>query len=256
MLYLTYILQFVVDRFNDRTLPQQYLIAHCHQAVFHVVPDLGDELHPIDEEELGELFADIALIGKQLPEDPVQEPFALQRGPIIGTGLSDGEIEYFALVVYDDVQLEAMEPAHGRFPRIGNSLEDFVAANALIFADADGRGIYERNPRALSQTAGFQEQGQGHQVLLHQFCKPIVRNGIWELVCHVLLKVEQVEMFERPKSAQLKDDHNGDDLAFGHYRWALWRVADEVLIDELVIFFAKFVDDTENFSNFRIDYHR
>jgi hypothetical protein len=34
-----------------------------------------------------------------------------------------------------------------------------------------------------------------------------------------------VKMLERPETAQLEDDGNGNDLASGHYRWTFGGVA-------------------------------
>ncbi|MDT0652038.1 hypothetical protein RM529_18005, partial [Zunongwangia sp. F297] len=73
---------------------------------------------------------------------------------------------------------------------------------------------------------------------------------------HMHLHIILVKMLERPKTAQLEDNGNGNNLAPGHYRWTFGGVTQKVVLDDPVIFFAKLVQRTKNFGNFRIDYHR
>jgi hypothetical protein len=41
------IFQFVVNCFNNRSFPEKYFISHCHQAVFHIVFDTGNQVQTI-----------------------------------------------------------------------------------------------------------------------------------------------------------------------------------------------------------------
>ena len=52
MFYLRDILRFIVDRFNQGSLPQQNLIGYAHQRVLHIVLYLGDKLYAIKKEVL------------------------------------------------------------------------------------------------------------------------------------------------------------------------------------------------------------
>ena len=46
VLDLTDIFQLVVDRFNDRSFPQQYPIENWHQPIFHVFSTPSNQLQP------------------------------------------------------------------------------------------------------------------------------------------------------------------------------------------------------------------
>ena len=56
MFQLRDVLQFVVDRLNDRPFAKQYLVGDAHQAVLHVVLHLGYQLNAIDEQFLEQFF--------------------------------------------------------------------------------------------------------------------------------------------------------------------------------------------------------
>lgn len=204
MLYLADVLQFVVYRFYYRAFPQQYLVGHGHQGVLHVVPDGCDKLYPVDEQHFHQAFPYIALIGEELSVYPVKETFFFERFPIVHVRLRYGKVEYFSPVVYDDVQFEAMEPAHGRTPRSGDALEYLVVGDALVLADPDRGRINEGNTGAVAKTASLKEQGHGHQVALHKLGKPVIGDRIGEVVLHMGLYVEYIKMLEAPETAQLE----------------------------------------------------
>lgn len=66
MLDLRDIFQLINDRFDDGSLAQQDLIDQQHQAVLHVLAQLGDQLQvEIPPELLHQLLRDVAAIAKQ-----------------------------------------------------------------------------------------------------------------------------------------------------------------------------------------------
>lgn len=210
---LTNVLQFIIDRFYDGPFPEQYFIGYGHQAVFHVVPYVGYEMDTVHEKHLGKFLAHIALVGVQLAEYPVQETLLFQRRPVIFAGLGYSEIEYLALVVYDDVELKTVEPSHRGLPGIGNAFENLVSANALILADPYRCRVHEGYTCALAKATGLEEDGHRHQVLLHQLGKPIVGNRPGKLPPHMSLYIKEIEVLESPEPAQVEENCYGDDLA-------------------------------------------
>ena len=69
MLQLRDVLQFVVDRLNDRPFAKQYLVGDAHQAVLHVALHLGYQLDAIDEQFPKQLFRYVALVSDQQQRD-------------------------------------------------------------------------------------------------------------------------------------------------------------------------------------------
>lgn len=63
-------------------------------------------------------------------------------------------------------------------------------------------------------------------------------------------------MLESPEPAQIKKDRYGNDLALGHPRGAFGGIAQKGLVDYLVIFLAKFIDNTKLIRNFIVTEHR
>ena len=66
MIDLRLILELVVDGLDDEAFTQQELVAHQHQAVFHIGVDAGDDLETVFQQRLKERLREIALIAKQL----------------------------------------------------------------------------------------------------------------------------------------------------------------------------------------------
>ena len=59
------VLQFVIDSFNQSSLPKQYLISDTHQGVLHIILDLSNRLYTIKKEVLEQSLADISLVRTQ-----------------------------------------------------------------------------------------------------------------------------------------------------------------------------------------------
>lgn len=64
MFNLTYVLEFIVDRFYDRSLSDQNFLTHGHQAVFHVVTDACDQMYIIDEQYVCQFLGYVPFVCK------------------------------------------------------------------------------------------------------------------------------------------------------------------------------------------------
>ena len=91
MLNLANVLKLIVDRFTQGALAEEYFVDHWHQLVFHILSDLGDQLHARLPELIEELFGDVAPVTKELaPESPRQ---AWSRLAIIDVAWSDHDCQ-------------------------------------------------------------------------------------------------------------------------------------------------------------------
>lgn len=84
------------------------------------------------------------------------------------------EVEDFALLVDDQVELEPEEPAHGALSAHGNSLENPVAMDALVTAHPERSGIHETHTGAFAQEHFFDKDGHRKKNLLFKLYKTIV----------------------------------------------------------------------------------
>lgn len=209
-----------------------------------------------DKQYLGKFFGDVAFVGEELAEYRFEEVFVLQWPPIVHVCLGDRKIQYLAPVVYDDVQLKAVEPAHRRLAHLGNALEYLVPLDTFVVADPDGGGIHKGNTRALPQTAGLEEYRHRHEHTLAKFHESVIGYRSGKLALHMPLYIELVKVLETPKSAQVKEKTNGYHLALGH-RWrALGDTAYQKRPGCFFEIFAELIYKTKNIANFRVVNHK
>ena len=73
-----------------------------------------------------------------------------------------------ALVIDDQMQLEAVEPPHRCFAALGDASERLVSVNASVVADFQSCGIDKGNPLGASEPASAQEHQQRSHSPLHE----------------------------------------------------------------------------------------
>ena len=73
MFYLGNVFQFIVYRFNYRSLSEKNLVVYIHQHVLHVVLDFSDQLNAVHKQSIEQGLAYISLVCTQLSFDVVQE---------------------------------------------------------------------------------------------------------------------------------------------------------------------------------------
>lgn len=103
MFYLGNILQFIVNRFNYRSLSDKNLVVYIHQHVLHVVLDFSDQLNAVHKQSIEQGLAYISLVCTQLSFDVVQEWTLLQRLPVIHISWCKHEVQYFSFVIDNQV---------------------------------------------------------------------------------------------------------------------------------------------------------
>jgi hypothetical protein len=120
----------------------------------------------------------------------------------------------FPLVIDDEMQFEAIEPAPGRLAPRGPACEYLVGGNAAVMTDGQRRRVDERNTHATA-FAGVQITTQGDEGLGHQLDKAGVTHqwrNIWSQIGHHMLRIV---VFERPVMTAMKVDEHGHDLTQG-----------------------------------------
>ena len=136
MLYLGDILKFIVDRFDEGPFAKHNFVRHRHQRVLHVVFNLGNELEPVHEQKLKQLFANISLVTTEFAFDILDEGFRVKRLTVIHVAGSEHEVQYFTPIIYDQMQFEPEEPSHRALASFGYTFECLVYKYALMFADS------------------------------------------------------------------------------------------------------------------------
>ena len=136
------------------------------------------------------------------------------RFAVVDVARRDAEGQEFAPVIDDQVQLEAVEPAHGGFAPAGHLLEHLVAVNAAVVARHQGGGIDEGQAGVLAP-AGVQENAHGHQGRRNQRHKSSITQQVGKLAPTVPAQLQQVERLEVAVLGLMEIDQNRHDLAEG-----------------------------------------
>src|SRR5437773_2095770 len=96
-----------------------------------------------DQQVLGQRLGEIAFIPKELADESCGE---LGNGvPIIDVAWGEAKGQQLTLIVDDQVQLEAEEPAHRGLATCSAPSKDPMGVNAGIVTDGKGSGVDEAN---------------------------------------------------------------------------------------------------------------
>ena len=159
-----------------------------------------------------QFFGYIALVTDQFAIDFFHEVFDLQRFPVVDIRRGDHEAQHFALLVDDEMHLEAEEPSHGALAPHGDAPEHLVPMDALVAADSHRSGVDEVDTRTLAQQHLLDEdqQRQGHFPL--QLDKPVVRHGLGKEVPSVLAHIAKVKVLQAAVSSHVEGYEDGYHL--------------------------------------------
>src|SRR3954454_14008594 len=123
-------LEGIKDGFDDEALAQHDLVSQGHQAVPHVPADTSNEVQAALPECLEQVLTDIALIGVELAGQMPGD--FIQHGAVGGVAGGNFHGHDLALVVDDEVKLEAVEPPHASLAARGKSIEVLMSVDAPI----------------------------------------------------------------------------------------------------------------------------
>ena len=180
VLHLCDVLQFVIDCLYNCPLYEQHSVQHRHQRPLHVVLQLGNELYSVHKEFPEELLADVSFVTDKFAVKEFIECLILQWLPVIHISRRNHEVKQFALLVADEVELEAEEPAHRALPSLGDALEDLVNVYALVLAHTQRRAVHETDASAFAQKHPLDKDNKWDDCLLLQFHEAVVRDNLRE----------------------------------------------------------------------------
>jgi hypothetical protein len=120
VLHLADVFQKIIHRLCHRPFPQQYLVPHIHQLIFHIFPQPHDQPDALPVQTFKQLLRNISLSPNGFPsssrhKNSVKVPAVdTACGKAKGTGLSPA--------VDSQMQLKAVKPSSGTFPRAARAL--------------------------------------------------------------------------------------------------------------------------------------
>ena len=103
MFNVAYVLEFVVDGFNERPFPQQDFVVQVHERVLHVLLEFGHKVYVVNEKTFEKLLAYVSPVGKNLTEKPLRKVLVLQGGTVVHVPGRESPLYDFSTVVNDDV---------------------------------------------------------------------------------------------------------------------------------------------------------
>ena len=126
-------LELVKEGFNNESFAQQHFVQQGHQVVLHVAANAGDQMKAPLPESLQQPLGNMAFISKDLPLQ--SSGHGLKRFAVVSSSIRNPEGHDPALVIDEQMELAAKEPAHGSTTTPGHPLEDPVPADSCIVAD-------------------------------------------------------------------------------------------------------------------------
>ena len=196
MLHLCNVLQFVIDCLDDCPFPEQDSIRYGHQCPLHVIFQLSDKLYSVHKELSEKILADISFVTDELAVEEIRERFDLQWFPVVHVPRCNHEVEQFSFLVADEMELEAIEPAHGALPSLSDTLEYLVDVYALVLAHTQRRAIHEADTSAFPQEHLLDEDNQRNSDGALQLHEAIVGDHVREKMAKVLADVFHIEMLQ------------------------------------------------------------
>src|SRR5262249_46767622 len=146
---LTDVLELVNDRLDERALAQKQLVRGTQEVMAHVLAQLGDQSEALLEgEALGEGLRNVALVGKELPKEPMDK--AGNRFAVVEIARDEAEGQPLATVIHHQMQFEAVEPAHRGLAAVGIDTKDAMCLDALGATDGQRGEVDEADARTFA----------------------------------------------------------------------------------------------------------
>jgi len=211
MLALTDVLELVIDALNDRPLAQQELVDQREDAPTHVLASFGDQVEAVgDEQFLGERLGEVALVARGFAKEPPHQ--AGHRPTVVHVARSQAHGQEVAAVVDDQMELEAIEPAHGRRAVSCIGPKDAMGVDARGAADAQASGIDQADARTRAELR-VQTDRQGQQHARHESNEACIADHLRELGAQLCLDMLGVKALEGAIARLFEQDQVRHHLA-------------------------------------------
>ena len=168
------VLEQFVDALDGVPLSEHDFLPHGHEPVFHVGPDAVYEVYALFEERLEEFFLDVSPVGEHLPVEVLDEYTPHPVVPVIHICPCKAEGYHIPRIVAQQVQLEAVTPAHCAFPVLGQSRENLVHVPPDVMAYGNHSAVHEGDAAAFPEGVQFHEKHHRKEHSRHQFDKAVV----------------------------------------------------------------------------------
>jgi hypothetical protein len=159
------------------------------------------------------------------------------------------------------MQLETVIPPHRALASLGIAFEDFVIVNALVVAHRNTSAVDETDARTLSEAEQLKKQHHLHRQAALHLHEAVIRKLVRKQIRQMSFYKEHIVMLEITERVEVEVDENGHHFRIAHETFSMAvftsiRCFERFFLYLSVIFFAKIIDNTENFSNFVLGYHR
>ena len=134
-----------------------------HQAVFHVLSQLGNQVNTVYEKLFKERLGDVAFISEKLAIDPFQQVGSRKRISVINVPGSENKIKNLSLIVDDKMHLQAKEPSNAAVTFGGKSFEDLMGMFTLDMTGLDWGRIDKGDACTFTHALSFKKNNQGQK---------------------------------------------------------------------------------------------
>lgn len=180
----------------DGPLSQQNPVRDFHDCSFHVVSEFCYKLYPVHEQPLKKMPADVSLVPDEFSVYETHKILVLQWFAVIHITVSYYEVQQLALLITNQVQLEAEEPSHGTLASLSYAPEGLMDVNSLVPAHTQRCAVHETDACAFSKQRLLDEQRQRDGNLFLKFHKTVVRDNPWEEMAKMFADFLQIEMLQ------------------------------------------------------------
>ena len=179
------------------------------------------------------------------------EALVLQGFTVVHIPRRERPLYYLPAVVYDEMQLEAVEPPHRRLSLCRPSFHRLMVVCTLDVARHQRCGIDDGYARAFAQCACLEKQQQVKPDRSLPLDKAVVGQAVGKFLAHMVAYVAEVERLEITVLHCMVEDKDGHNFAVRH---AAWPVAAAFIAGVQRVFLqfggeilAEFIENTENF---------
>ncbi len=258
------VLEQCVDTLDDVTFTKHDLVPHGHEPVLHAGFQAVHQVYAVGEQRLEQLLLDISPVGKDLPEEHLGEHVPHTPVAVVDVGTCKTERYYLPAVIAEEVQLEAVAPAH-RTPTVGGvTFEHLVVITSHVVAYRYHRAVHVRYSRTMAESGEFHEHHHKEKHPWHQLDEPVVGDRVGEITVQVSAYEERVVLLEIGETAEVVTDDDGHHLAVGHAPFPVsatlavlrGKTGNQVLLQLGIKILAEFIDNTKYFYNFVCGNHQ
>ena len=163
-------LALVKEGFNHESFAQHHVVQQGQQVVLHGAANAGDQVKAPLPEALQQLLGNMAFISKDLPLQ--SSGHILKWFAVVSAASRHPEGQDLALVMDEQMELAAKEPAHGGTTTPGHTLADPVPTDSCIAADHQPGAVGKVDAGPLP-TEIMQQQVKEQQQSRLQAHKPV-----------------------------------------------------------------------------------